>query len=135
MSTAYFNLGLFTLSVALLENLEDPSWRLCFLLCIRCWKDLYFCYPIFRDIAQAFLSMAMEKGAMTSGEAQKVLEGLGEYGRHHTAPPADTTTTFIFDPTAEEPEASRVHTMALRFDEMVLFDQVTEGVLGAEEAE
>jgi hypothetical protein len=52
--TAFFNTGILPLGVTLLEDLQDPSWRHYFYLCIRCLEDLYICFPVFRDVAKAF---------------------------------------------------------------------------------
>ncbi|KAG5775076.1 hypothetical protein H9Q73_011247 [Fusarium xylarioides] len=100
MFTAFFNIGILPLSVALLEDLQDPSWRHYFYLCIRCLEDLYICFPVFRDVAKAFLSMALEKGAITAVEAQNLLLGFDHSGKHHTTA-ADASTSFIIDPVAD----------------------------------
>ncbi|TVY67688.1 putative transcriptional regulatory protein [Fusarium oxysporum f. sp. cubense] len=121
--TTFFNTGLFTLSLALLEDLQDPLWRYYFYLCVRCWQDLYFCYPVFRDVAKAFLSMAMEKDAIAAGEAQNLLQGIDETGEHHTTA-EEAFTSFIFDPVSDRVGEARVHAMADRFEEMVVFDEL-----------
>ncbi|SCO90601.1 uncharacterized protein FRV6_14729 [Fusarium oxysporum] len=38
--TTFFNAAPPTLSLAMLEDLQDPLWRHYFYLCVRCWKDL-----------------------------------------------------------------------------------------------
>ncbi|CAG7559863.1 unnamed protein product [Fusarium equiseti] len=121
--TSFFNTGLFTLSLALLEDIKDPSWQHYFYLCLRCWQDLYICYPIFRDVAKAFLSMAMEKSAISAQEAQRLLRGIEQSGEHHAAP-AEAFTSFLFDPGSNRASEAQVHSMADRFEEMVVFDEL-----------
>ncbi|TEA14931.1 Nitrogen assimilation transcription factor nit-4 [Colletotrichum sidae] len=126
--TGFINPGLFTLSLALLEDRSDPLWRFYFVLCVRCWRDLYACYPVFRNVAQAFLSMAMQKDAFTASEAKELMEYIDDNGRHH-AGGAEAFTTFIFDPSAGAVGKLQIDAMARKFDEMVLFDEFTTGAM------
>ncbi|KAF5715987.1 C6 transcription factor [Fusarium mundagurra] len=121
--TTFFNTGLFTLSLALLEDLQDQLWRYYFYLCVRCWQDLYFCYPVFRDVAKAFLSMAMQKDAIAAGEAQNLLQGINQTGEHHTTA-EEAFTSVIFDPVSDIVADAQVHAMADKFEEMVVFDEL-----------
>jgi len=121
--TSFFNTGLFTLSLALLEDIKDPSWQHYFYLCLRCWQALYICYPIFCDVAKAFLSMAMEKSAISAQEAQRLLRGIEQSGEHHAAA-AEAFTSFLFDPGSNRASEAQVHSMADRFEEMVVFDEL-----------
>ncbi|KAF5694350.1 Aromatic peroxygenase [Fusarium denticulatum] len=121
--TTFFNTGLFTLSLALLEDLQDQLWRYYFYLCVRCWQDLYFCYPVFRDIAKAFLSVAMQKDAIAAREAQNLLQGIDQAGEHHTTA-EEAFTSFIFDPVSDRVAEAQVHAMADKFEEMVVFDEL-----------
>ncbi|KAH7470322.1 hypothetical protein FOMA001_g14475 [Fusarium oxysporum f. sp. matthiolae] len=121
--TTFFNAAPPTLSLAMLEDLQDPSWRHYFYLCVRCWQDLYFSYPIFRDVAKAFLSMAMQKDAIAAGEAQNLLRGVDQTGEHHTTP-EEAFTSFIFDFVSERVAEAQIHSMAGRFEETVIFDEL-----------
>ncbi|KAF5646412.1 apo9 cpo9 [Fusarium tjaetaba] len=121
--TTFFNTGLFTLSLALLEDLQDQLWRYYFYLCVRCWQDLCFCYPVFRDVAKAFLSMAMQKDAIATGEAQNLLQGIDQTGEHHTTA-EEAFTSFIFGPVSDMVAEAQVHAMADKFEEMVVFDEL-----------
>ncbi|EXL70934.1 hypothetical protein FOPG_13303 [Fusarium oxysporum f. sp. conglutinans race 2 54008] len=123
--TSYFNPGLFTLSLALLEDLQDPLWRYYFYICVRCWQNLYFCYPVFRDVAKAFLSMAMQKDAIAAREAQELLQEIEQSAQHHAAA-NEAFTSFIFDPVFSITSEAQVHAMADRFEEMVLFNEFIE---------
>ncbi|PCD28602.1 hypothetical protein AU210_011161 [Fusarium oxysporum f. sp. radicis-cucumerinum] len=123
--TSYFNPGLFTLSLALLEDLQDPLWRYYFYICVRCWQNLYFCYPVFRDVAKAFLSMAMQKEAIAARETQELLQEIEQSAQHHAAA-NEAFTSFIFDPVFSITSEAQVHAMADRFEEMVLFNEFIE---------
>ncbi|RYC91286.1 hypothetical protein BFJ63_vAg5874 [Fusarium oxysporum f. sp. narcissi] len=109
--TTFFNAAPPTLSLAMLEDLQGPSWRHYFYLCVRCWQDLYFSYPMFRDVAKAFLSMAMQKDAIAAGEAQNLLRGVDQTGEHHTTP-EEAFTSFIFDFVSERVAEAQIHSMA-----------------------
>ncbi|KAF6821119.1 C6 transcription factor [Colletotrichum plurivorum] len=124
--TPFMNSGLFTLSLALLEDRGDPQWRSYFLLCIRCCRDLYASYPVFRNIVQAFLSMAMQKDALTAHESKEIMEWVEDNGCHN-AKGIESFTTFIFDPTSAAASESQINAMALKFDEMILLDEFTTG--------
>ncbi|KAL9562511.1 hypothetical protein ACKAV7_013594 [Fusarium commune] len=121
--TKFFNAALPTLSLAMLEDLQDPLRQHYFYLCVRCWQDLYFCYPMFCDFAKAFLSRAMQKDAITAGEAQNLLRGIDQTGEHHTTA-EEAVTIFIFDPVSERVAEAQIHSMADRFEEMVVFDEL-----------
>ncbi|CAG7558172.1 unnamed protein product [Fusarium equiseti] len=122
--TAYLSHGLYALSRALLEDLQDPLWRYYFYLCVRCWQDLYFCYPVFRDVAKAFLSMAMEKDAIAAREAQDLLRGIDQSVKHHTTS-VEAFTSHIFDHvSSRDGGVVQMHTIAARFEEMVVFDEL-----------
>ncbi|KAG7423470.1 Conidial development protein fluffy [Fusarium oxysporum f. sp. raphani] len=121
--TAYLSHGLFALSRALLEDLQDPLWRYYFYLCVRCWQDLYFCYPVFCDVAKVFLSMAMQKDAIAAREAQDLLRGIDQSVEHHTTS-VEAFTSHIFDPVSDKDGGVQMHAMADRFEEMVVFDEL-----------
>ncbi|KAK7571425.1 hypothetical protein V3481_018639 [Fusarium oxysporum f. sp. vasinfectum] len=110
---------------ALLEDLQDPLWRYYFYLCVRCWQGLYFCYPVFRDVAKAFLSMAIEKDAIAAREAQDLLRGIDQSVEHHTTS-VEAFTSHIFDPASDRDGGVQMHAMADRFEEMVVFDELVD---------
>ncbi|KAK2009234.1 hypothetical protein LZ32DRAFT_620785 [Colletotrichum eremochloae] len=120
--------GLFTLGLALLEDRTEPMWRFYFLLCLQCWRDLYVCYPLFRNVAQTFLSIAMQKNAFTSTEAKELMEYIDNYGRHH-AKGAEALTTFFFDLSAGAVSEFHIDAMARKLDDMILFDEFTTGAM------
>ncbi|KAK1969089.1 hypothetical protein LY78DRAFT_726793 [Colletotrichum sublineola] len=120
--------GLFTLGLALLEDRTEPMWRFYFLLCLQCWRDLYVCYPLFRNVAQTFLSIAVQKNAFTSTEAKELMEYIDNYGRHH-AKGAEALTTFFFDLSAGAVSEFHIDAMARKLDDMILFDEFTTGAM------
>jgi len=58
-------------------------WRSYFLLCIRCWQDMYTCYPIFRDVVRAHLAQALQGKALSPAEARSYAAELDRRGAHH----------------------------------------------------
>jgi hypothetical protein len=120
----WLNAGQITLCVALLEDLSDPLWRHYFLLCLRYWRNFYYLYPIFHGEVKAFLSMAMEKDAITAREAQHLRIFVEKNGEHHETP-VEPFTSILFDPSGPEIRDVQLRTMASKFEDLVLFDNYT----------
>lgn len=78
---------------------------------------------MFRDVSKAFLFMAMRKDAIAAGEAQNLLREVDQTGEHHTTP-EEAFTSFIFDFVSERVAEAQIHSMAGRFEEMVIFDEL-----------
>jgi hypothetical protein len=120
----WLNAGQITLCVALLEDLSDPLWRHYFLLCMRYWRNFYYLYPIFHGEVKAFLSMAMEKNAITAREAQHLRGFVEKNGEHHETP-VEPFTSILFDPSGSDIRDVQLRTMASKFEDLVLFDNYT----------
>lgn len=58
-------------------------WRSYFLLCVRCWQDMYTCYPIFRDVVRAHLAQALQGNALSPAEVRRHVAELDQRGAHH----------------------------------------------------
>lgn len=124
VATPFLNTGLFPLSLSLLEDQTDPYWQHYFLLCLRCWKDLYVCYPMFRSVIQAILSVAIQKKAMTSHKAKEFMDTLNIAGRHHLLA-GQATTRFSVSVLRADYTESHIDTMAKKFDELIIVDELT----------
>ena len=122
--TALFNTGLVMLSNALLNGLTSANWHEFFSLCVRCWQDLYVCYPIFHDIAQGFLTMALKNGLISGPEGENIMGELRRRGRHHNTAD-EATVTFIsdFKLAMTSPGEAKIDVMARKFNELVLSNQ------------
>ncbi|KAK5661584.1 hypothetical protein OQA88_9681 [Cercophora sp. LCS_1] len=102
---------------------DMPTERLYFLLCLKCVSDLYVQYPLFVNMAQAFLAMAIQQhGYMSGAEAVALLEGIKRRGSHHAAPD-EAGSSAIADPA--EPQAAKMNILAQKFEVISLMDQFT----------
>lgn len=123
-----FNIALLQVADASIANFTSEYWCRFFLFCVRCWQDLYISYPVFAEILQAYLSMALRDGVLTTRDAQNLLTEMREKGGHHDNSSKPITTIFAdFGLALTQPSEAQAHTLAERFDELGLFVDVTKG--------
>lgn len=67
-------------------------WRSYFLLCIRCWQDMYTCYPVFRDVVRAHLAQALQGNALSPAEVRRHVAELDQRGAHHYISSSSSST-------------------------------------------
>lgn len=127
------NTGLVMLCYAVLDAAKGPDSRDYLLLCISCWQELYVCFPIFRDITQAFLSMAMEKEVISGREGETLMAEIRRRGQHHD--PESQPPSFIsdFKLAMTTPAQAGVNVIARKFEGLVLLDEYTTGGMVPEE--
>ncbi|KAI1417601.1 hypothetical protein F5Y13DRAFT_151386 [Hypoxylon sp. FL1857] len=117
--------GLLYLANAMLENGEDPQTRLYFLLCVYGYERLKRPYRISRMIVQGLLAMMLRDTDMSSEEARKIMEDLGEGGWDRVTKEVDEKirATFMVDLNlaVDNPEQASVENMADQFENMALF--------------
>ncbi|OTA94554.1 hypothetical protein M434DRAFT_10626 [Hypoxylon sp. CO27-5] len=117
--------GLLYLANAMLEDGEDPQTRLYFLLCVYGYERLKRPYRISRVIVQGLLSMMLRDTDMSSKEARKIMDDLGEGGWDKVTKEVDEKirATFMVDLNLadKDPERARVENMAEEFENMALF--------------
>ncbi|KAI1841232.1 hypothetical protein JX266_012544 [Neoarthrinium moseri] len=122
--TCFFNTALVYVSNAILKNPGDPNWRLYFEICIRCWQDLYVCYPIYDGIMQAFLTMALKDELISIGEARPYMDQLRVRGLHHgTTRQVISSFMADLDLALTKPDEAHIHHLASQFDEIMSFDE------------
>jgi hypothetical protein len=125
----WVNPGFLVLVGALLRNegSADQSQHLYVLLCIRCCANLCVAYPIYLDLAQAFLAMTLQRNAISSAEAATLLEHVRQSGAHH----ATLNEAFISkaqpnaDLANEAPERAAAHDIAQMFEDLSMFEEFT----------
>lgn len=130
--------GIATLHVAaaVLDDRSDPDWRSYFLLSMRINRDLYICYPVFKQITQGTLAMAIKTGAITSSEATSMMKQLEEIGKYHQTSESVVGSFMIdFKLALTNQTEAQAQAMALEFDALSLFDQFTHGEYANLEAE
>ena len=98
------------------------------MLSMQMYQDLYVCFPVYENVMQGFLAMAMRSGAISGLEARGLIESLRERGTHHKASEqAVGSFTIDFNLAMTDPDKAKVHILALQFDELAIFDQFTSG--------
>lgn len=123
-----FNVALLQVATASLAKPSTSDSCRDFLFCVRCWQGLYICYPVFADILQAYLSIALRNGVLTTKEVEKLSMELRAKGGHHDKSMTATTSILVdFDLALTEPKEAQTHTLAERFTELSLFADLTEG--------
>ncbi|SCV35422.1 uncharacterized protein FFFS_04730 [Fusarium fujikuroi] len=121
----HINTSLMHIANTICKETNDPTSKFYFLLCIRYWQHLYIGYPIFGEIAQAFLTMAMNNGLITNREAKGLMAEVKEQGRHHELSHVGISTTLIvdFDLAMTNRGKADVQAVAQKFEEVALFDE------------
>jgi hypothetical protein len=109
---------------------QDPDWYFYFRLCFEFWKECYRSYRSFMLIAQANLAAALQSGALRSDAADAMMEEIKSVGKHHAASEEAVISGLIdFDLATKTLQEAQMVTLARRFDELVMFDELTAGDL------
>lgn len=121
----YINISLIHIANTICKETNDPTSKFYFFLCIRYWQHLYVGYPIFGEVAQAFLTMAINNGLITNREAKRLMAEVKGQGRHHGLADAGISTSLIvdFDLAMTNRGEADVQAVAQKFEEVALFDE------------
>lgn len=80
------------------------------------------------DVVQGYMAMALKSGALSGSEAAAVVERTKAGGRHHkSTQEAVGSFTIDFGLALTDPDDAKAHSLAVRFDELALFDDITSG--------
>lgn len=100
------------------QNSNLSEWNFYLRLCVAALEDLYGCYRESWSVTQGLLSMALERGAIMPGEADRIVQEMLELGRHHGASgDVDTRSMIDLDLAVVDPAAARVASLAGKFPE------------------
>ncbi|KAF4965674.1 hypothetical protein FSARC_6569 [Fusarium sarcochroum] len=121
----YINISLLHIANTICKETKDPTSKFYFMLCIRYWQHLYIGYPIFGDIAQAFLTMAINNGLLSNREAKQLMVEVSGQGRHHELSHLGISTSLIvdYDLAMTNRDEAGVQAVAQKFEEVALFDE------------
>ncbi|KAL0778969.1 hypothetical protein CaCOL14_003453 [Colletotrichum acutatum] len=124
--TMLWQTALIYVANAVLHDTHDPEWRFYFLACINAYEGLRKSYRVAELISRALLTMALRGGCMTVSEANTLEVQMMEAGGRHLKDD-DVRATFMVDLDLAmlNPEAARVEVLAKRFNEIVLFRDLT----------
>lgn len=114
----------------------DAEWRFYFRLSLSYLQELYKRYPMWIDVIKASLAMAVDGGNLTSAEALQIMEDITrKSGQHHGVVEHMFNSCIAdFELAMTDPDRARVHELALKFDQLALFDEFTTVVADASEA-
>jgi hypothetical protein len=130
-TVCWFNTATLRVSTEVIKSAAyDSKWYVYFWLCCRFWKDAYRCYRSFRLIAQANLAAALQSGVLRGDSAKATLEEISNVGKHHMASYEAVIKGLIdFDLATRTLQEAQMDTIARRFDELLLFEELTTGAL------
>ncbi|EJP69166.1 nitrate assimilation regulatory protein nirA [Beauveria bassiana ARSEF 2860] len=127
----FFNTAVMKVSIEVLKCADyDPDWYFYFRLCFQFWKDTFVCYRPFQLIAQANLAAALDCGALSSNTANAMMQEIRAVGKHHMASDEAVVRGLLdFDLATRSLQEAQIVAMAQRFDELLLFNDLTTGDL------
>ncbi|KAM0740065.1 hypothetical protein ACQRIT_005249 [Beauveria bassiana] len=127
----FFNTAVMKVSIEVLKCADyDPDWYFYFRLCFQFWKDAFVCYRPFQLIAQANLAAALDCGALSSNTANAMMQEIRAVGKHHMASDEAVIQGLLdFDLATRSLQEAQIVAMAQRFDELLLFNDLTTGDL------
>ncbi|KAK2590781.1 hypothetical protein QQS21_011535 [Conoideocrella luteorostrata] len=117
-----------TLTIMLREP-EDPDLRWALTSFRQCWIDLYRGYPLYKEIAQASMSMCLRRGLVTSAKAQEFMEDPRWEERQFDAADGGKVpeTSFLvdYDRALHDPEGAQVARLAEEFSDLRMLQEFT----------
>jgi hypothetical protein len=109
----------------MLAETADPEWHFYFMLCMESYQHLYVCFPVYLDVMQGLLTMAMKNALLSSSEASELMGKIKTRGTHHeAAEEASGSFTIDFGLALTDPDDAKAHNLALRFNELAMFDEI-----------
>ncbi|KAK8099938.1 hypothetical protein PG999_010312 [Apiospora kogelbergensis] len=122
--------GMLHLTNALMKTVpaadDRDEWRFYFRLSLSYLTELYKRYPIWIDIIKANLAMAVDSGNLTMAEALAIVADVARSGQHHGVVEHVFTSCILdFELALTDQKQARVHQLALKFDQLALFDEFT----------
>lgn len=124
--TMLWQTALIYIANAVLHDTHDPEWRFYFLACIYAYEGLRKSYRVAELISRALLTMALRGGCMTVSEANTLEVQMMEAGGVLLKDDNVRATFMVdLDLAMSNPEAARVEVLAKRFNEIVLFRDLT----------
>jgi hypothetical protein len=125
----WFNTAALRVSLEVLKNTaKHPDWLVYFRLCFKYWTDTYFSFPSFRLIAQANLTVALEHGVLDRDTANAMMDDITSAGKHHKAADEAVISGLLdYDLATKSLQEAQMVTIARRFDELILFDELITG--------
>jgi hypothetical protein len=125
----YLNGAVLHLSHVLLHDKSIADWRFQFELCLGWLKKIFPRYAVMGKVAEAHMALGLAQGTVTSAEARSFRDELQRLGRHHDLAKIGVTCIVDFTAAMSSDDNVRAQDLAQKFDELVLFDELTTGIL------
>ncbi|KAI0016238.1 hypothetical protein F4780DRAFT_773036 [Xylariomycetidae sp. FL0641] len=131
LASAYsflWHTGLIYLTNGVLKDTDDPEWRNYVTMCIYGYECLVRPYRISESIGQGLLTMTMRNKNMSGTEALQIMRDLQRRGLHNVGKEIEGKIRAPFmadlDLAQTDPESASVETMADKFEDLVLFQDL-----------
>ncbi|KAI9151383.1 hypothetical protein HJFPF1_08585 [Paramyrothecium foliicola] len=123
----FFN---FTMSAAVLhtiyilfQNKDTLEWDFNLSLSMSWLKELFVRFAVMGKVAQAYMTLGMDSGMITSAGAQAFMEDLHHCGRQHNLADVAVSCIVDFEVAMSSKSGGRAQQLAQKFDEMALFHE------------
>ena len=128
-----WQVALLNVANAALKDPDDPAWRFYFLRCVHGYQRLLPCFPLAGDVVRGLLAIALGAGALSGAEAQLIDAELPDRARGARRPGKQPKRGAGFvldlDLALTDWDAAQVDRLRDKFDDLLLFDEVTDGVI------
>jgi hypothetical protein len=122
----FWHIALLQVANAVLNDPSDPEWQFYFLLCIRGYQKLFPAYRFAEPLSLGLLTMALRNGIMSSSEAKMLREEFHAVGKHHEQlKRLQSRWTVDLNLAITNSKAAQADTMADRFEELAMFNEIT----------
>jgi hypothetical protein len=119
-----YSLAILTISGAAINEENDSTSHFYFLLCARYCEELYIRYPVYKDILEGFLALAIDSAAISATEAMTISTELRVKASHHDMRgEAAGSFTIDFKSALEDRQTANAQFLAQKFVELTLFEQ------------
>jgi hypothetical protein len=125
--SVWLNCAAMLVGATLLKDMDDKMWRFYFMLCLGYWREAVPSYPVFSQVVLANLSMALQRGAMSTSEANSIRDEFQAMRRPYEVADVASSSIMDFEQALSSETGSRIHELAERFEEMTMFDALTTG--------
>lgn len=111
-------------SNVVLSGTEGQDWRYYFLLCMDYWIQTVPSFPVIAEIAQGYLSLALNKSYLSAEEARRLKHTLEHASWQHEAGDNSTSVVVDFGRALTSRDMVRAHDLAQKFDDLATIDDL-----------
>lgn len=112
-----------TSNIALMSK-ERKDWRFYLLLSLSYWVEAVRSYPVFADVAQGYLSLAIQNRGLSSREARRWKDKLTRRSKRHGAEEIACSVIVDYNLAMEADRDIRAYELAQQFDDLAFFEDL-----------